>query len=754
MSRCSYEWRPEEEGIDELRESSVLNERSRCSLESHKNSEKCILHLDKSIRDQKDISDEMVRDKFLECINSENRQDRILIGINLPDIKLKVSQLTPPDNSFLFIGKSKLGKINLAGSEIDTRIMLDRNRIEEIKVHTSDINSLLSIEKCTLGNIEASFSKFREKLLLRNCKVKKGDFKQTEISKGEFIETAFEENINFASSELGNVKFTDSKFNQKAIFTSAKFEEAHFHQTEFNEKANFVETTFKQAGHFSEAKFNDQAIFAHSSFITDAQFIEADFNGFCEFMKSKITDGDFRGAQFKEESNFRECDFKGRTTFQKATFEKDASFINSILERADFTGVQFNQDVDFMNTRFEKIVEFSVSEDNLVKPPVSKESLDDLDLNSAELQTRFEGETNFTNAIFESNAVFIGSYFNTVKLVQCNFNENLLMQDSEIKTANFTGSKCESGHFNRTRFLKETNLSGVKFKELYMHDCYFREDVDLIGSKITQEAHIEPKTDRDQIIFDFSSSNIGSGFIKIEEEDNLFVNLTDAKLEDFKLEKTGNILDKVKILRTSFENFDFSLHAEELSQRNWDLHNTQINSNKIETEDLENTYLKAKNGAVKSGSQEAASNFYFKQMKLRRRRYIEEAKNEDLQISKRVSNGSEAIKNTIFNLTSGYGVRPGRVIISSTAIVIFFSFLYYLTSLASSSGSLVTRIGENGPLTEYLLLSIESFTTMMLPRTPETVESTTRLLSATEAFLGAFMIAMFVYTLSKSLDLP
>lgn len=93
---------------------------------------------------------------------------------------------------------------------------------------------------------------------------------------------------------------------------------------------------------------------------------------------------------------------------------------------------------------------------------------------------------------------------------------------------------------------------------------------------------------------------------------------------------------------------------------------------------------------------------------------------------------------------SGYGEKPNRVIFSSGAIIFIYSLIYYnLNAIADARASKVFSFWD------YVYYSIVTFTTLgygdMVPK----ANTGYRLLAGSEAFIGAFMIGLFVFTLSR-----
>ena len=156
---------------------------------------------------------------------------------------------------------------------------------------------------------------------------------------------------------------------------------------------------------------------------------------------------------------------------------------------------------------------------------------------------------------------------------------------------------------------------------------------------------------------------------------------------------------------------------------------------------LENTYLKAKNGANEIGDAKAAAEFFRKEMLFRRYQYVTKFRQGDSLRERAVAAG-QWTANALLDITSGYGERPSRVVAFSVGVVLVFAGLFAIVWPTGPYG---------GGVVGYLLLSLESFVTLVLGGGVTVEEPRVRLLAQVEGFIGAFLIALFVFTLTRSI---
>lgn len=151
-------------------------------------------------------------------------------------------------------------------------------------------------------------------------------------------------------------------------------------------------------------------------------------------------------------------------------------------------------------------------------------------------------------------------------------------------------------------------------------------------------------------------------------------------------------------------------------------------------EQQEMTYINARKGADDVGDNNVASHFFVNELRTRRQRH------------KREGDYRRYLSNLLFDFIAGYGERPARVIRSSALCVALFAAGYWALWQLYPSFSSNIYDGVAGAL----LLSFASFSAFVLGGADVTVRPI-RLLANLEAFVGAFLIALFVFTLTRSL---
>ena len=137
----------------------------------------------------------------------------------------------------------------------------------------------------------------------------------------------------------------------------------------------------------------------------------------------------------------------------------------------------------------------------------------------------------------------------------------------------------------------------------------------------------------------------------------------------------------------------------------------------------------------------AAGAFYYREMSYRRHRHRELLMDGTRRVSKRLYDANRYLRNAVLWSTTGYGEKPGRVIGASVGSICVFALVY--------AGLLM---GQSSTVMEVLLLSIQSYVTFVLGPAPVNSSIIVKVVSAVQGFVGAFLVALFVFTFTRRLN--
>jgi len=155
----------------------------------------------------------------------------------------------------------------------------------------------------------------------------------------------------------------------------------------------------------------------------------------------------------------------------------------------------------------------------------------------------------------------------------------------------------------------------------------------------------------------------------------------------------------------------------------------------------EATLLMAKNGADRVGDSRSTSEFFIREKRATRACHAARARTAD-SFGARAIAGYDWGSNVLFSICAGYGERPRRVLGISVGIILAFAAAY----------AVWLPEPPYGRPAGYAILSLESFVTLVLGGAAAIPDPNVRLLAQGQGFIGAFLIALFVVTLARSID--
>lgn len=437
----------------------------------------------------------------------------------------------------------------------------------------------------------------------------------------------------------------------------------------------------------------------------------------------------FIGAQFGPidlAHTIVECEDNQPIDLRHATFAGEANWTYAIVRQPlRLEGAVFEAEPKFVETRFENEVYLSKARfeagARFIEARVRegawcyKTAFGDVDFSMAS----FQGPVDFTEASFERCHFRTATFEDRADFTQATFEHAMLWGTRFSEAAVFDGATLPS----------RVNLSHATFEDT----CSFADPTVLDGTPVV----------------DLTDATIDGGALHQPDTDRVLYDLTAGTLGDISLAEESpppDLFDHYRILNTTFDGFDFGQYRETLHATDWDLH-TIAPHPELDTDAapspgvLEGTYLKAKNGANRIGDTRAAAEFFRKEMTYRRHQYRPRISDTDTNWRRRLQALWRWSANRLLDVTAGYGERPSRVVFTSITVVLTFTLLFWLTTPAPPYDTILG----------YLIISLESFITLVLGGAAEITHPGIRLLAEIEGFVGAFLIALFVFTLTRSI---
>ncbi len=458
----------------------------------------------------------------------------------------------------------------------------------------------------------------------------------------------------------------------------------------------------------------------------------------------------------KEEKAINKCPICGRSTHKESKYcifhasaeEKTEEEFKQALKKYIEEIKKENKDHNF--SLFIFVGEINFSKDlNIIIFKNANFSGATFEDNANFAKTIFEGDANFGNATFEGDDIFGGT------------------------TVNLSGSWVKTFKKNtkliRTTFKKKAYFRGTIFKrDACFIGALFKGDADFIiaiieGNANFVEVDFEGSTFFDQVIFKVDSNFSGTTF-KGDISFSYTALVPGTKLE-IKLVKKGIINFTQTILESVI--LDLSLDDEVLI----DFTDTLLRDTRAKKKQIENHILQEKNEEFSK-----AGEIYL----LLKNNFHSIGRYEDESWAFKKEKDMERKSNCHFktlhkwlwscflNGIYGYGEKPLNVVISAGVIIIFFALLFSSIGISNpeiidlkgitvnqntgnivdsaSQGLLRNNVIRNIP--DSLYFSLITFTTLGYGDF-RPLEGWGRILAGSEAFVGAFMMALFVYTFAR-----
>ncbi len=329
----------------------------------------------------------------------------------------------------------------------------------------------------------------------------------------------------------------------------------------------------------------------------------------------------------------------------------------------------------------------------------------------------FEGNADFSDAIFEDKADFGSATFNS---------------GAVFRRVTFKGKASfwnvifkHVTDFRRTTFKGEANFLNVIFEsEVFFKKAIFENDV-YFNRAILPSGKILSLRVKNKSTISFINTFLENIYLELDLGKEVFINFLNARLRNTRIDKE---LIKGHILQEQKKDFSGAKEIFLLVKNNF--HSIG------RYEDESWAYKKERD-------MERKSNYHFKTL-------------------------HKWIWSCFLNGVYGYGEKPWNVIFSAGILILIFALLFSLIGIGNpeiielkgsaihqNSGNIVDLVSKgfirNNTVRNFpdsLYFSLITFTTLGYGDF-RPLEGIGRILAGSEAFIGAFMMALFVYTFAR-----
>jgi uncharacterized protein YjbI with pentapeptide repeats len=382
-------------------------------------------------------------------------------------------------------------------------------------------------------------------------------------------------------------------------------------------------------------------------------------------------------------------------------------------------------------------------------------------------EARFDRELHASDATFESDCRWFqttfaaGAFCNRVEFAsQLNAHDTHFGDDTDFSEASFADAQFRRAAFDGAiRFLdcrfEAASFAGARFHDLaYFDGSHVPERLSFDAAAFDDVVSLEElrATDAGTTV-GLRNATVSAGQLHPASEGMMTYDLRDATVGEVTLsdgDHSSTLLDNYRFLNTTFEGFDFGTYRDALAAVDWQLHEVTepLRTPPSEPDDfepspaeVESTFLKAKNGANEMGDTTVAAEFFEREMRARRRVHARVVRRGGRSWFHRATAVTDWVGNLLLAGTAGYGERPSRVIGTAGLTVGIFTLGFW---------GLLSEPPHGHPV-GYLVVSLESFLTLVLAGGVEITDPWIRLVALVEGFFGAFLVALFVFTLTRSI---
>ncbi len=475
---------------------------------------------------------------------------------------------------------------------------------------------------------------------------------------------------------------------------------------------------------FAGVVFAGRPTFAGSRFAHRVDFSETRFESGATF------GGDGQAAEFEAPVRFSRCQFGGDADFEAVTF----------AGRVLFDGGTFEGAATFDDASFEGAPGAAARDRPRIE--LAGTVFDDATFTAATFRhATFEHRVSFERASAETLVFYRTAVRSSARCRDLTVTDRVRVSNVD-PAVRLDFERADLAHLDVTWSVVSPEASGGTEARAMTGDTAQTETepsalagdggcaVDLRGATLSSAQLAVPGGSR--CVYDFTAATLGSGVVVRQPPEYV---ATDSALRYCRFE------------RTRFEGFDFERY--DLAAADFEIHGSVDAApdtfDPAVSARNEATYRLAKNAAKDTGYNDAAGQFFQREMRYRGRKHV----GQFLTGPDRARAGVRAVLNLTMRTLVGYGERPSYPVGWSVITIVAFGVVYWL-----GRASIPSTANGQASLADYLVFSTQNFTTLLLPGPGGPVEQYDlwfRVLSSTESLLSAFLVGLFIYALTSSL---
>ncbi|MGQ3328720.1 pentapeptide repeat-containing protein [Halorubrum sp. FL23] len=441
--------------------------------------------------------------------------------------------------------------------------------------------------------------------------------------------------------------------------------------------------------------------------------------------------------------DFTHADFADIVRFDGTTFRRPALFRDAEFDHpTSFGDARFCDHVSFLTADFRDIVMF---DDAGFRRDVRLQACECVDL-------------------VDFKRSYIGGRLSLDRLV--------CRGDVELDDANLADSPPDAdGRWVEPTAGRVTADMAVITGRLSCNDIAFGREIRVREGEIGRLRLQNPDTDGSVAYVDLARSTVETGTLDQppSDEGSVIYDAHRTTLGNVRFESDSDttVIDQVRFHRTEYDGFDFTDDdALDLDGANHRIHRFSVDpmslpcycgdgsehdgrfivddpacprhGREFDHDSLQATYAYAKSGADDAGDNASAGSLFYREMCAHRYEHRHEALTRGAGPIGRIAAATRWGRSALLATTTGYGERPYLVVLSSFAVVAAFGATYWAADPLQTEYT----------VTEAFVFSLQSFVAFVLGA-PDSATLFVEALSAIQGFIGAFLIALFVFAFTR-----
>lgn len=609
-----------------------------------------------------------------------------------------------------------VGRLTARNGKFKREVKIDNSIMFDFLFSDAEFSGTLQADDATIGEMSGEFASFDKGIRMPELDLwfESSLYGISSERPAMFMNASVRDEFDIGNSDFGGaLSFSESTFESNLLLSSVSAEgRVSFARATVEGSLDISSSRFAYPVMMSDTTIKGELDGFRARFTDAIRAIGAEFAGPVDWKWTEFRDGTFAFSEFKAEVLFNYITVDQKLSFLHSNFNDDTDLVNISCEELNCTSTTFDKGAD-----------------------LQRSAISSIDFDGTQVE---DGHIDFTAAEVGDGQIV----FKRTKTPKYDFRDASIGPIS-LLTAD---DSAEMKLISHCRFLN-TEFDQFDFGQ-------FKDELTMNNWQIHT---VDGELEKEQAKKEERINTLREMFEPISaEEDTYMKDVIETVIEQYNIPSSH--------IEQIVEADD---HEEVISEDDLPAPIKRYITNKTEptrTEprpvDKENTYLRAKTGANMMGDSKSAAEFFIKEMKYRRGRHAEVARDDNSSLKTRIRTAANWFGNVGLYLTTGYGYRLRNVGIISGLIISVWALLFSIFARGSGASKMsslnnitdLTTFDGWQVIFENLYLSTVTFTSLGYGDI-QPANSITRALAGVEALFGALLTALIVFVIGRRIDL-